>query len=415
MPRHPDFQKIYNAFMWRYCQDHKECDTGKGYYYGWLKNMGLDDTKPYQSPQEKFSWTEPYIRYLKEDEFAKYFKVEALFPLSSMNDNVYTGDELLQATRTLIGKPVNWDHTTELAKDVSIYDAQYEGDCAECLLKVLKGSDDLQRIEKGGVVHVSIECQCLRGSEWTPEGSTCNGLVFTGLALLSKEMLPGMPLTRIMPVEKLVESFTVTDVTKMSEKNNSNPPPQPPRTNSTQPPKPQETEWTAAYINDLPDSSFAAIEPAYPEKTQDKQCRHLPYKDKDGTVDLPHLRNALARMDQIQPVTDSITTDELRAKAQKVLIAAAKAAGVGNYEFKEQLAEMETRLKAFETELDQLKKPKDLPKQEPPKDQPCKCVLTKEGFWARFHQLRQEGASKSEAFRLVSLEVIEAASKKSQS
>jgi hypothetical protein len=218
-----------------------------------------------------------------------------------------------------------------------------------------------------------------------------------------------------MPVEKLVESFTVTDVTKMSEKNNSNPPPQPPGTNSTQPPKPQETEWTAAYINDLPDSSFATIEPAYPEKTQDKQCRHLPYKDKDGTVDLPHLRNALARMDQIQPVTDSITIDELRAKAQKVLIAAAKAAGVGNYEFKEQLAEMETRLKAFETELDQLKKPKDLPKQEPPKDQPCKCVLTKEGFWARFHQLRQEGASKSEAFRLVSLEVIEAASRKSQS
>ena len=409
MPRHSDFQKIYNAFMWRYCEDHKECDVGKGYYYGWLKNMGLDDTKPYQSPQEKFSWIEPYIRYLKEDEFAKYFEVEALFPLSSMNDNVYTGDELLQATRTLIGKPVNWDHTTELAKDVSIYDAQYEGDCAECLLKVLKGSDDLERIEKGGVVHVSIECECLRGSEWTPEGSTCKGLVFTGLALLRKNMLPGVPLTRIMPVEKLVESFTVTDVTKMSEQNNSNPPPQPPGMNSTEPPKPQETEWTAAYINDLPDSSFAAIEPAYPEKTQDKQCRHLPYKDKDGTVDLPHLRNALARMDQIQPVTDSITTDELRAKAQKVLIAAAKAAGVGNYEFKEQLAEMETRLKAFETELDQLKKPKDLPKQEPPKDQPCKCVLTKEGYWARFHQLRAEGLDQKDAYRILAMEQIEAA------
>jgi hypothetical protein len=306
-----------------------------------------------------------------------------------------------------------------MAPEVQVYDADYEGDCAECLLRVLKGSKALQEIERGNVMHVSVEIDCLRGSEWTPEGSTCRGLVFTGLALLTKDVLPGVPLTRIMPVEKLVESFTVTDVTKMNEQDNSNPPPTnpppqtppPPGTNPADPLGQQEAEWTAAYINDLPDSSFAVIEPAYPEKTQDKQCRHLPYKDKDGTVDLDHLRNALARMNQIEPVTDSITTDDLRAKAQSVLIAAAKAAGVGDYELKEKLAGMETRLKAFESELDQLKKPKDPPKEEPKKEQPCKCVLTKEGFWARFHQLRHEGASKSEAFRLVSLEVLEAVNK----
>jgi hypothetical protein len=417
MPRHPDFQKIYDAFMWRYCPDHNECDTGKGYYYGWLKNMGLDDTKPYQRPQEKFSWIEPYFKYLKEDELAKYFKVEALFPLTSMNDNVYTADELLRGTRTLIGKTPNWNHTPEMAPEVKVYDADYEGDCAECLLRVLKGSRALREIESGNVVHVSVEIDCLRGSEWTPEGSTCRGLVFTGLALLTKDVLPGVPLTRIMPVEKLVESFTVTDVTKMSDPNNPNLPPSnlpPPGTNPP-PPGPQEAEWTAAYINDLPDSSFAAIEPAYPEKTQDKRCRHLPYKDKDGTVDLPHLRNALARMNQIEPVTDSISAADLRAKAQTVLIAAAKGAGVGDYELKEKLADMENRLKTFESELDLLKKPKEEPPKQEPKKEPCKCVLTKEGFWARFHQLRQEGASKSEAFRLVSLEVIDAASKKSQS
>jgi hypothetical protein len=427
MPKHPDFQKIYDAFMWRYCPDHNECDTGKGYYYGWLKNMGLDDTKPYQRPQEKFSWIEPYFKYLKEDELAKYFKVEALFPLTSMNDNVYTADELLRGTRTLIGKTPNWNHTPEMAPEVQVYDADYEGDCAECLLRVLKGSKALREIECGNVVHVSVEIDCLRGSEWTPEGSTCRGLVFTGLALLTKDVLPGVPLTRIMPVEKLVESFTVTDVTKMNEQNNSNPPPQtdpPPQTPpppGTSPPEPsgqQEAEWTAAYINDLPDSSFAVIEPAYPEKTQDKQCRHLPYKDKDGTVDLDHLRNALARMNQIEPVTDSISAPELRAKAQHVLIAAAKAAGVGDYELYPYLkiqdlqAEMHALQQVVFQGFEDLKKPKDPPKEEPKKEQPCKCVLTKEGFWARFHQLRQEGASKSEAFRLVSLEVIEAASKK---
>ncbi len=386
MPRHPDFQKIYDAFMWRYCQDHKECDIGKSYYYGWLKNMDLDDTKPYQRPQERFSWIEPYIKFLKEDEQAKYFKVEALFPLSSMNNNVYTQDELLRGTRTLIGKTPNWNHTPEMAPEVQVYDADYEGDCAECLLRVLKASKALREIESGNVVHVSVEIDCLRGSEWTPQGSTCRGLIFTGLALLTKDVLPGVPLTRIMPVEKLVESFTVTDVTKMSEQNKSNPPPQPPGA--------KEAEWTAAYINDLPDSSFAVIEPAYPEKTQDKQCRHLPYKDKDGTVDLPHLRNALARMDQIEPVTDSITADELRAKAQKVLIAAAKAAGVGNYEVQElsqkhedlkgQVTEIQTKFEALKSELEDLKKPKDPPKEEPKKEQPCKCVLTKEGFWLVF-------------------------------
>jgi hypothetical protein len=87
MPRHPDFQKIYQAFIWRFCQDKTECETGKQRYYSWLNKLGLDDTKPYQSPQEKFSWTEPYIKFLKEDEDAKYFKVEALFPLSSMNNS----------------------------------------------------------------------------------------------------------------------------------------------------------------------------------------------------------------------------------------------------------------------------------------------------------------------------------------
>jgi hypothetical protein len=120
-------------------------------------------------------------------------------------------------------------------------------------------------------------------------------------------------------------------------------------------------------------------------------------------------------MNQIEPVTDSISAADLRAKAQTVLIAAAKGAGVGDYELKEKLADMENRLKTFESELDLLKKPKEEPPKQEPKKEPCKCVLTKEGFWARFHQLRQEGASKSEAFRLVSLEVIDAASKKSQS
>jgi hypothetical protein len=433
MVRHQDFQKIFDAFMWRYCKDKKECDAGKEYYYAWLNKLGLDDTKPYERPQEKFSWTKSYLKYLKEDEKAKYFQVEALFPLTSMNNNVYTKDELLQAARSLVGKTVDLNHTDEKLPEVTIYDAQYEDNCVECLLRIEKESKALKLIEKGDILQVSIEADCLRGTEQTPEGNVCLGLVFTGLALLTKDVLPGVPLTRIMPVERLVESFTVTQVTSMNENNSQNPalgqtpalpPTQPPETPPpvtpaqsppvTPDPAGLEAEWTAAYINDLPNSSFAVTEPAYLDgKTEDKRCRHLPFKDKDGTVDLPHLRNALARMNQIEPVTDSISAADLRAKAEKVLVAAAKAADVGDYGDKEKLVEMETRLKTCETMLAELKKPKEEPKTEP-KNEPCKCVLTKEGFWARFHQLRSEGLDKADAFRLISLEVIEAQTKKSK-
>ena len=78
----------------------------------------------------------------------------------------------------------------------------------------------------------------------------------------------------------------------------------------------EKAEWTTEYINTLPNSSFAVIEPAYLEgKTEDKNCRHLPFKDENGEVDLPHYRNALARVNQIKPITDSISEEELRKQA----------------------------------------------------------------------------------------------------
>jgi HK97 family phage prohead protease len=82
-------------------------------------------------------------------------------------------------------------------------------------------------------------------------------------------------------------------------------------------PKPEEkAEWTTEYINTLPNSSFAVIEPAYLEgKTEDKNARHLPFKDDNGDVDLPHYRNALARVNQIKPITDSISEADLRSQA----------------------------------------------------------------------------------------------------
>ena len=78
--------------------------------------------------------------------------------------------------------------------------------------------------------------------------------------------------------------------------------------------------WTAKYINSLPDTSFAVIEPSYLEgKSQDKRARHLPYKDHNGNVNDAHYRFALRKIDKIQTVTDSITKEELIDTAQNVL------------------------------------------------------------------------------------------------
>ena len=87
--------------------------------------------------------------------------------------------------------------------------------------------------------------------------------------------------------------------------------------------------WTTASINDLPDSAFAVISSGGTKdeggKTVPRSLRHLPYKDASGKVDLPHLRNALARL----PQTD--ISAEQKASAKSKLEAAAKQAGVGNY------------------------------------------------------------------------------------
>ena len=95
------------------------------------------------------------------------------------------------------------------------------------------------------------------------------------------------------------------------------------------------------------------------------------------------------------------------------MVTAAKDADVGDSEVLEKIEDLQGKYEALKSELEQLKKPKEEPKQEPKKE-PCKCLLTKEGFWARFHQLRSEGLDKSDAFRIVSQEVIAAAQKKSQ-
>lgn len=87
-------------------------------------------------------------------------------------------------------------------------------------------------------------------------------------------------------------------------------------------------EWSTEYIDSLPDSSFAYIEPGGTKKdgiTHPLTLRHLPYKDADGKIDLPHLRNALARLPQ------SALSEDAKKEAADVLDQAEKEAKIGQY------------------------------------------------------------------------------------
>lgn len=61
-------------------------------------------------------------------------------------------------------------------------------------------------------------------------------------------------------------------------------------------------KWTREYINNLPDCAFLYIEPGGKKdkegKTTPRYLRHLPVKNDKCEIDLPHLRNAISRLEQ---------------------------------------------------------------------------------------------------------------------
>lgn len=88
--------------------------------------------------------------------------------------------------------------------------------------------------------------------------------------------------------------------------------------------------WSRAFINDLPDSSFLLIESGGTKdaegKTKPRSLRHFPVKGPDGKVDLPHLRNAIARIPQAKiPGFDAKAKERLQTKARRMLEEAQKA------------------------------------------------------------------------------------------
>lgn len=86
--------------------------------------------------------------------------------------------------------------------------------------------------------------------------------------------------------------------------------------------------WSTAFVNDLPDSSFLHIKAGGSKdgegKTTPRSLRMFPYRDQGGKVDLPHLRNALARIPQAD-LPSGVKT-RLASKARRLLANASEGA-----------------------------------------------------------------------------------------
>jgi site-specific DNA-adenine methylase len=90
-------------------------------------------------------------------------------------------------------------------------------------------------------------------------------------------------------------------------------------------------QWSRAFINDLPDDAFLYIGPGGRKdddgKSVPRSLRQFPYRDRSGDVDVPHLRNAIARIPQsTAPGLTEDTKRTLQERARRLLEGAQRAA-----------------------------------------------------------------------------------------
>jgi len=200
--RHPDFARIHSEFIRYYCQGRGTCETGEREYSVWLRDLQIDETGPYGGARESFQFAKDHIQRYKEDKDNVYYRVLVGFPITSMNENTYDEHDLIAAAETLVGVPVDLNHRLDLVLNGVMYDrASYEDGAVEAILKVPKttmcpicqGQKPLyQMIDEKKIVNVSLEA------------STIPHFHFTGNALLTTDVLPGIPMARIFPLEKFI-------------------------------------------------------------------------------------------------------------------------------------------------------------------------------------------------------------------
>ena len=218
--RHQDFNRIRNEFVSYY----KDSVKGEAEYYVWLNALHLDEGLCYAQTHEKFMWAKDMLKTVGEDAQNKYYKVLVAFPLESMNGNVYHEADLREDVKTvtkgypsLNHKDAYWfnpnckfgDKTFEQSKFGSVYitGAEYEDGAVEALLKVPKSTvcpvtgELLHKvIDDKRIVNVSLE-------GFTASNGRFHFNEQIPFTLLMSNVLPGIPLARIFPIEQRLEAY----------------------------------------------------------------------------------------------------------------------------------------------------------------------------------------------------------------
>jgi len=271
--------------------------------------------------EESFSWAGDIRPYPG----ARLIRGEAIHPVKTFHPlewpqlRVFLEDELQKSAETLVGKPLFLDHWRPLSGKV--LGARYEDGALEYVAE-LNDEDILRLIRDGQIKHASVQF------EWKileqVDGIAPRGLNFQHLSLL-KDMEPGDPRSTVELWESIAR--------QLKEAKGLAPPN--PQTGSETEDKMKmeplkERVWDRAYINDLSDDSFALIQSGGEKdetgKTKPRSLRWLPHHRADGSLDLPHLRNANSRAPQMKDVSE-----EERNAAKAHLDRHKKAAGIGEF------------------------------------------------------------------------------------
>ncbi len=305
---HHDFTRILKLFQKRFGED-----MGREKFHHFVDINRLDVSKQYSPStqfKESFQWVEPLITLYRQDTEAKYYKTIALNAIVSLNNNDYEDyDAMKYASKSMNYRPLNYnhDHSQWLSFPRTRADFAKADDLAvETILRIDNADLRLQKQmdhdpsipENEWINHVSIEG---RPEPW-------GGYHFTGLALLQKGyQLPGDPLTQIEPLF-MNESIGAQVCKIMNGRIECQDATQGGDTITTKNGL-EEAGWGDA---SWPDSCFAYL--GLYHTTGNKSDRKLPYKNPDGTPDIPHVRNALARLDQ----TEGISAEE-KARIRSML------------------------------------------------------------------------------------------------
>ncbi|MFN3622417.1 MAG: hypothetical protein ACK4TI_05955, partial [Nitrososphaerales archaeon] len=173
---------------------------------------------------ESFRWVEGVFKLVKESAEkggAKVWRAKVLHVGQTRNDIVFTRDELAKAARSLSMRPININHPQLGAANAkwlpypenAVIHAEFEDDAIEALLYI-SDPEVNKMIESGEINAVSVEWRALK--EYQVDGLKPEGVVFSALALLTKDTPPGDPLASIIKDER-----TISSQENVSEKYNS--------------------------------------------------------------------------------------------------------------------------------------------------------------------------------------------------